>query len=222
VQRSLYTSLFILSVQLVSCGAFSSAPTDLPAVSAAPPAVSAAPPAVPVPAPAPVAPEPAPLQGLEKQIADRIARYDSGLAPHEQEELARTLVAEASRHALDPMLVVAVVHVESRFNTFAVSPVGAMGLMQVMPRTGEEIARQLEIPWQGSQTLFDPILNVRIGVAYLKHLAMRYESIPTALAAYNWGPGHIDRRIRKGSQLPQKYPGLVSKVYDAARLARSS
>ncbi len=213
MQRPLYMSLFVLSVQLVSCGTFSSTRAELPAVSAAPQAV---------PAPIPVAPEPAPLQGLEKEIADHIARYDSGLALHEREELARTLVAEAIHHALDPMLVVAVVHVESRFNTFAVSPVGAMGLMQVMPSTGEEIARELEIPWQGPQTLFDPILNVQIGVAYLKHLAMRYESIPTALAAYNWGPGHIDRRIRKGSQLPQEYPRLVSEVYDAARLSRSS
>ncbi len=207
------TSLLFIAIQLASCDTLAPTAAGLAAVSAAPPAVSA---------PDAVVPALAPLRGIEREIADHIARYDSGLAPHEVEELARVLVAEANHHALDPMLVVAVMHVESRFNTFAVSPVGAMGLMQVMPGTGEEIARRLAIPWTGPQMLFDPIVNVRIGTEYLKHLAMRYKSIPTALAAYNWGPGHIDRRIRKGSQLPQEYPRLVSEVYDSNRFPPSS
>jgi soluble lytic murein transglycosylase len=100
-------------------------------------------------------------------------------------------------------------HVESRFNAFALSPVGAIGLMQVMPATGEELAADLGVVWRGAQTLFDPFVNLRLGVAYLKQLESRYGDTATALAAYNWGPGHIDRRIRRGRALPTEYPKLV-------------
>ena len=98
-------------------------------------------------------------------------------------------------------------HVESRFYNFAVSPVGAIGLMQVMPETGEELAARLGIHWVGPQTLFDPTVNVRLGVAYLRELSDRYDgNLPTALAAYNWGPGHIDRRLRLGTATARPVP----------------
>ncbi len=139
----------------------------------------------------------------------------------ETERLARTIVGECRRNGLEVSLVLAVIHVESRYDTYAVSPVGALGLMQVMPATGEELAREAGIRWRGPQTLFDPEVNVRLGTAYLSQLAARYESIPTALAAYNWGPGRIDRRLRLGTPLPQEYPQLVMDAY-ASRYGRHS
>jgi hypothetical protein len=162
------------------------------------PAPSELPPVSAPPADAPVAaavaaPEPAPLVVA---IAAHIARYETGLLRHEVATLAQTIVDEAN--------------------------VGAMGLMQVMPKTGEEIAARLGISWVGPQTLFDPIANVRVGVAYLKHLADRYDHMPTALAAYNWGPGRIDRRLRRGSPLPKEYPHLVTKAYGSKRLEQIS
>ena len=60
------------------------------------------------------------------------------------------------------------------------------------------------------QTLFDPFVNVRLGTAYLAELAARYDGdMATALAAYNWGPGHIDWRLQRGRALPTEYPQLV-------------
>jgi soluble lytic murein transglycosylase len=92
--------------------------------------------------------------------------------------------------------------------------VNALGLMQIMPATGEWMAAQMDIPWRGPQTLFDPIVNVRIGIAYLRHLADRYDGdIGTALVAYNWGPGRIDRRLRRGVELPKEYAQLVLEAY---------
>ena len=119
------------------------------------------------------------------------------------------------------MLVLAVIAVESGGHAFAVSPVGALGLMQILPPTGEELAQKLGVSWKGAQTLFDPYVNVRLGSAYLRELADRYDGeLSTALVAYNWGPGRIDRRIRRGSPLPKKYARLVFDAYDDERDAR--
>lgn len=68
-----------------------------------------------------------------------------------------------------------------------VSPVGALGLMQIMPQTGQELAREEEIEWTSPEkVLFDPILNIRLGCRYLSNLVHEYE-IDGGLAAYNGG-----------------------------------
>jgi soluble lytic murein transglycosylase len=90
-----------------------------------------------------------------------------------------------------------------------------MGMMQIMPPTGEELAARLGIPWHGAQTLFDPLVNVRMGIAYLEQLENRFGSMATALAAYNWGPGRIDSKIRRGVALPAVYSGSVLATYRA-------
>jgi soluble lytic murein transglycosylase-like protein len=164
----------------------------------------------PVAAAAPAAPDPA-LGAVRDQLARRVR----GLTDAEVEQLAETVVTEARRYDFDPGLVLAVMHVESRFDTYAMSPVQALGLMQIMPETGEEMAIALDIPWRGPQTLFDPFANVRIGVAYLRQLADRYGSLATALSAYNWGPGRIDRRLRRGAPVPNVYANSVLEAYGA-------
>ena len=202
--RTLVASLAISALSALSCGVFSMAPRELPPVSAPPPARTAS-------------DQTAPARGEIADIRAFLETRRTGLTRFEVDQLAHAIVAEARRNALDPVLVMALIHVESRFNSFAVSPVGALGLMQVLPSTGEEMAAELGIAWHGSRTLFDPIKNVKIGVAYLHQLSQRYEDIPTALAAYNWGPGHIDRRIRRGTTLPKDYPRLVLEAHAIAQ-----
>jgi soluble lytic murein transglycosylase-like protein len=103
-------------------------------------------------------------------------------------------------------LVRAVVQVESAFNPYARSPKGALGLMQLMPAT----IRQF-----GVRNPFDPTDNVRAGVAYLKELLDRYQNNEQlALAAYNAGPGAVDRY---GQSVPpyretQKYVADINKM----------
>ncbi len=146
-----------------------------------------------------------------------LARYArrAGLTQDEVDRIAHTVVEEATRHGLEPRLVLAVMHVESRYDPYAVSPVDAMGLMQILPSTGEWLAPQVGVAWAGPQTLFDPILNVRLGVAYLRMLSDRYDGrIHTALAAYNWGPGRIDGKLRRGKPVPTEYVKLVYDAYD--------
>lgn len=142
-------------------------------------------------------------------IAERLAAVHTGLAPFEERALAETILREAERNELAPDLILAVIFVESRYYNFAVSNVGAMGLMQLLPSTAEQLAQDHGIPWHGAQTLFDPESNVTLGVAYLKWLKDRYGNVSTALAAYNWGPGRIDRRIRGGRPVPSQYVARV-------------
>jgi soluble lytic murein transglycosylase-like protein len=139
----------------------------------------------------------------------------TGLSQREVYELSATVVEEAARHDLDPELVLAVMQVESNCYHMAVSPVGALGLMQLLPSTGEELARHYNIEWRGPETLFDPFVNVKLGVAYLGRLSDRYRSMPTALAAYNWGPGRIDRRLRRGARVPSLYAKQVMRAYES-------
>lgn len=210
--RGSLAGLLLIAVHTFSCGVFTPSAMDLHSVDAPPP-VSLA----------PVASLPeTPADPFAADIARHLARYDTRLLAHELEALARVIVSESRRHELDPVLVLAVMQVESRYNNFALSPVGAMGLMQVMPQTGEETAARYGLPWYGAQTLFDPIINVRIGVAYLKQMSDRYQNLPIALAAYNWGPTRIDRRLSRGWALPTEYPRLVNQAYGASPLARSS
>ncbi|HXK24351.1 MAG TPA: lytic transglycosylase domain-containing protein [Myxococcota bacterium] len=170
----------------------------------------------PAPIPASVAAvAPAPDAEVEA-VLDHLARYAArtSLTEREMRSLSRTIVAEARRHRLDPRLVLAVVHVESRYDTYAVSDKQAMGLMQMLPSTGEWLAAQVGVVWKGPQTLFDPISNVRLGVAYLRMLLDRYDgNLSAALVAYNWGPAHVDGRLRDGVPLPADYADLVLRAY---------
>jgi soluble lytic murein transglycosylase-like protein len=138
----------------------------------------------------------------------------TGLTDREVEQLAQTVVMEARRYRFDPALVLAVIHVESRYDTYAVSPKDALGLMQLLPSTGAWLAPRVGVEWRGPQTLFDPIANVRLGVAYLRQLTDRYDgSVRTALVAYNWGPGRIDAFVAAGDPLPSEYSQLVLAAY---------
>ena len=139
----------------------------------------------------------------------------SAAAPTRADLAAEALIEESARHRIDPALVLAVMHTESGYYNFARSSVGALGLMQIMPATGEMLAREAGIPWTGPDLLFQPELNLRFGVRYLAFLRDRYGNWNEALAAYNWGPGAIDKRLAEGESLPVQY---TNRVY--SRLAR--
>jgi len=99
-------------------------------------------------------------------------------------------VSEA--YALDPALVASVVRWESRFRSDAVSPRGAIGLMQIMPETGAWIAEQLGVGGFTTDDLLDPEVNLQLGTWYLRSLLDRFENLEDALAAYNAGPSRLE------------------------------
>jgi soluble lytic murein transglycosylase len=111
-----------------------------------------------------------------------------------------TLVrAHAENYDLDPALVAAVIHTESRFRPTTRSPAGAVGLMQLLPRTAQGIAARTGGGRFTPADLDDPEINIRYGCWYLRHLRSRYGDRPNggdlALAAYNAGQANVDSWI---------------------------
>jgi soluble lytic murein transglycosylase-like protein len=109
---------------------------------------------------------------------------------HDRKAGYEPLIQEhARRHSLRPELVRAVIQVESGFNPRALSPKGAMGLMQLMPATARDL---------GVVNAFDPEDNIRGGTRYLRLLLDKYDGDERlALAAYNAGPGAVDKYGRR-------------------------
>ena len=139
---------------------------------------------------------PADLIGEEYQLQAakkrRASQLHSWLAVQEgavgaTDVLARSILQEAEKHSLDPVLVLAVIQIESRFDRKAVSTRGAQGLMQLRRVVVDELVGGGKIPAR-RHDLKDPQVNVEIGVSYLAHLVEMFGDLNIALAAYNWGP----------------------------------
>lgn len=120
-----------------------------------------------------------------------------------------TIRAAAARHGLDPQLVKAVIAVESGFEPTAVSEKGAVGLMQIIPATGERYGVQADRKRTVAAKLADPALNVEIGTRYLADLRKMFVDRPElVLAAYNAGENAV---IRNRNAVPP-YPETVAYV----------
>jgi soluble lytic murein transglycosylase len=101
---------------------------------------------------------------------------------------------KAEKRGLNPLLVAGLIHQESVFMADAVSPAGAIGLMQIMPATGRRVAKQIGLEGFRVESLRNPEVNVEIGTAYLEGLVDRYDGDwPKVFAAYNAGPGAVAR-----------------------------
>ncbi len=106
---------------------------------------------------------------------------------------------------LEPELVLAMISVESMGAERAVSPKGAVGLMQIMLSTAREVALENSMPPPSHSDLFDPAVNIRLGVSYLHKLLGRYDNdLTLALASYNAGP-------RRVYEWRSRYPDLGSR-----------
>lgn len=158
--------------------------------------------ALPAPKPAPVVvaaavapPQPRPMleSPLDRYMLVSTARpktvwvRSTEVASEEAGPYRDLIEIAARRHALSPSLVEAVARVESNFDPNALSPKGARGLMQVMPRTAERFGIMREDLW-------DPTSNLAAGTAYLANLLDRYQGdLDLALAAYNAGEGAVQK-----------------------------
>ena len=107
------------------------------------------------------------------------------------------VAASAADRQIDPYLVLAVIREESRFNSQAVSRSGARGLMQIMPKTGRGIAKNLELKKYRTSKLFSSSLNVEMGTYYLANLIKGFGGNPyLSLAGYNGGPNRVRKYVK--------------------------
>ncbi|RLA83977.1 MAG: hypothetical protein DRG31_05525 [Deltaproteobacteria bacterium] len=156
-----------------------------------------------------------PDPGCEQQ--ERIYQILDSLVPRMKEEYKRRLselvVLESQRYGYDPELVLAMILVESSFRQRAVSPKKAVGLMQLRPHVAKAIAEELGIPLEEVEELFDPEVNINLGLFYLSKLHAEFKDLELALIAYNYGPTYLRKRLRRGLPLPRRYATRVLRYY---------
>jgi hypothetical protein len=115
-------------------------------------------------------------------------------------DLQTQIIAAANSAGVPSSIALAVAQQESGFNQNAVSPVGAVGIFQLMPSS---------FP---GQAITDTTTNIQLGISYLAQLYQKYGNWNTALAAYNWGPGNVD----KSTSIPQQVQNYVASVLGLA------
>jgi len=129
----------------------------------------------------------APVQAIE-QAPEKMAVITDAIKQQffaKEVPFGSVIYSEAKKNNLPPELVAAVVHTEAKFNPAARSRVGAIGLMQLVPRTGR---------WMGASNLLDPVQNIQAGAKYLKYLNDQFNGDQQkVVAAYNAGPGSVQR-----------------------------
>lgn len=137
------------------------------------------------------------MQAVRKQVGDQAAEsgsfiyraavlippQPSSCPPAPVGDVDAIITRAATAEGLEPDLIRAVIEQESAFQPCAVSPKGAMGMMQLMPATAQQF---------GVRDPFDPSQNIAAGSRFLKQLLTRYSDLSLALAAYNSGPGRVD------------------------------
>lgn len=110
-----------------------------------------------------------------------------------------TIQQEARRHKIDPYLVAGLIRQETIFNPQARSRANALGLMQLLPSTGQLVARKYSLGGRRLTTtdLYNPILNIQLGTAYLADMIAKFGRFEYAAAAYNGGPTRVTRWLRE-------------------------
>lgn len=138
-------------------------------------------------------------QERERHVAEAMEDFNIS------RDLAEDIYDVARETKVEPKLAFGLIRTESTFNERAVSPVGARGLTQVMPRTAAWL-----VPGTTTQDLFDRQTNLRLGFRYLNQMIDKYEgNVRLALLAYNRGPGTVDRVLKQGGDPNNGYADKV-------------
>lgn len=148
------------------------------------------------------------------------------ISESESWRLSEIILEESAKRQLDPLLVTALIQVESGFRSAVVSPMGARGMMQIMPATGKFLAEAVagEYGFQLAaftpESLDDPVLNLRLGIYYLHDLTKQFQHLNLALTAYNFGPADTQSRLENNLDLSDAFASLVLDAYQRHKKIR--
>jgi len=148
-----------------------------------------------------------------RKIMAILNNYHTGLSKEAQVQLAHLIYQESRIYEYDPELILALMAKESSFYNWSQSRKGALGLMQILPATGEALAEAINIPWQGKKTLFDPHSNIRLGTHYLSKLHKRFGQLEIALTAYHYGPSRVSKIQSRRRHMPKQYASRILTTY---------
>ena len=171
----------------------------------------------PILVPVPVAQKPPPRELMRIYSIVRSHRPD--ITEAEAWEISEVILEESSGYGLDPMLVLAVIDVESKFQYEAVSPAGARGIMQILPYVAKSLVQKIGLHQLSHSKSFrpefldDPVLNIKLGVYYLHDLKKSFRNLTHALTAYNMGPTETKNRLENDLEIPEEYSTLVLAAY---------
>ena len=143
----------------------------------------------------------------------RVLAYQTSLREALLDDLAQSILEESRKNSLDPMLLLAVIHVESGFDHQAVSSRGAQGLMQLLPVALAALVEESKLPLSSvRRNLKDPLINVKLGASYLAHLKEHFGDWKIALTAYNAGPTWMRKKIEARETISFAYADKVLSV----------
>lgn len=152
------------------------------------------------------------------KIVNNISLYNNTLDSKSIYEISKTIYEESIKYNFNPLLITALIKVESNFEPKAISDSYAYGLCQVRRFIAPELAENIGIKWDGAEkTLFDPINNIKIGVYYLSILNRDFNDLKTAIIAYNQGPYKIQEQSTNNQELNQEYINKVLNYYAELR-----
>ena len=148
------------------------------------------------------------------QILDAVKGLQIGFNDNQIHELSEVIYTESKKYRYDPMFVMALIMTESSFRKGQVSTAGAMGLMQVMPFVGADVAARAGLDWDGSESLFEPQTNIQVGTRHLFEQILKFNDIEKAIVAYNVGETRLRGLIRQGKKPPRGYLKRVMGNYN--------
>lgn len=135
-------------------------------------------------------------------------------------DLSQFILLKAKQYKISPLLIVSLIEVESRFQPSALSPKGAMGLMQVMPATAAFLAsNDQNLEWSGPEDLNDPKVNIEYGLRYVTKLKAIFQTPEHVITAYNIGPAALAKKLKNGEEISLDYYQKVMEAMQKYRVA---
>jgi len=142
--------------------------------------------------------EPRPPSYIDRVLEQKMPR----LSDEKRYRLATAIEQESAIAGIDSLMILSVIELESDFNPHAISNVGAVGMMQLMPGTILSISETEGLP---NTDAFDPVTNVTAGIRYLARVKKSFKKWDSALMAYNAGPGRIVDILKAQAEFPERY-----------------